>query len=90
MSTSNSMLPIYGVDNLPKTANFIFQETEGYLPLSVSIHTWDDVSTPAASAEKTVMVSSQSTTLQVCSGIHEETIAIFLSASFTSMDTLCF
>jgi hypothetical protein len=89
--TSNSMLPIYGVYNMAKMVNDVLHESLGHLPLSVSIHTWDDVPTPTALAEeKTSMVSSRWTTLQLCSGIHEEIIAIFLSASFTSMDSLCF
>jgi hypothetical protein len=90
MSTSNSVLPIYGVDNMAKTVNVILHESLGHLPLSVSIHTWDDLASPAALAgEKIAMVNSRSTELQAFSGIHEDTIAFFMSASFTSMDSIC-
>jgi hypothetical protein len=90
MSTSNSVLPIYGMDNMAKMVNVILHESLGHLPLSASIHTWDDMASHAALVEKKIaMVKSRSTELQAFSGIHEDTIAFFMSASFTSMDSIC-
>jgi hypothetical protein len=89
MSNRNSVLPVYGVDNMAKIVNAILHESLGHLPLLVSIHTWDDLASPAALAEeKIAMVNRRSTELQSYSGIHKDTIAFSMSASFTLMDII--